>query len=221
MKPVIIVNFKTYRKATGKAALKMAIMHDKVAMKTGVRIMIAVQNQDLSVISKSVSIPVMAEHADAVKYGAHTGKVLPENLKANGAWGVLVNHAEDRITDSELKKVVKRCSEAGLKTVICTGDMKKLSGIIRMKPYAIAYEEPELIGTGRAISKMKPESVRMFAQRVRKSGRSLPLCGAGISGAKDLKAAIDLGTTGVLVSSAITKAKDPEKRLMEFASALN
>jgi len=46
------------------------------------------------------------------------------------------------------------------------------------------------------------------------------LCGAGISKGEDVHAALKLGTKGVLVASAIVKAKDPYTVLLEFAEAV-
>lgn len=45
------------------------------------------------------------------------------------------------------------------------------------------------------------------------------LTGAGISSAEDVEAAIKLGTAGVLVASAIMKAKDPAKVIRDMAEA--
>ncbi|MEM2175414.1 MAG: triose-phosphate isomerase, partial [Candidatus Micrarchaeia archaeon] len=42
------------------------------------------------------------------------------------------------------------------------------------------------------------------------------ICGAGISKGEDVKKAMELGTVGVLVSSAIVKSKNPEKVLREM-----
>ena len=46
------------------------------------------------------------------------------------------------------------------------------------------------------------------------------LCGAGISHGDDVKAALKLGTQGVLVASGIVKAKDPYMIMREFAEAM-
>ena len=46
------------------------------------------------------------------------------------------------------------------------------------------------------------------------------LTGAGITHGEDAAAAIRLGTVGVLVASAVMKAKDPEQKLRELAEAM-
>ncbi len=44
-------------------------------------------------------------------------------------------------------------------------------------------------------------------------GIGLGLCGAGISKGEDVKAALELGTVGVLLASGVVKAKDPKAAL--------
>jgi triosephosphate isomerase len=46
------------------------------------------------------------------------------------------------------------------------------------------------------------------------------LCGAGLTVGEDVRAALKLGTQGVLVASGIVKAKDPYKALLDFAEAI-
>ena len=42
------------------------------------------------------------------------------------------------------------------------------------------------------------------------------LCGAGISKGEDLRAALDLGSQGVLLASGIVKASDPKAALEDL-----
>jgi triosephosphate isomerase len=44
------------------------------------------------------------------------------------------------------------------------------------------------------------------------------LCGAGITTGEDLRAALDLGSEGVLLASGIIKAKDQRQALEELVS---
>jgi len=229
MKPIIIVNFKAYKQATGDKALILAKIHDNVAMKTKSRIMVAVQNTDLFRVSKAVSIPVLAQHADPVEFGAHTGSDLPEDLKQNGAWGVLINHSEDRMKLHEIKNTIARCKEARLKTLVCAETISKAYDITKMKPNFLAFEDPVLIGTGNSVSKAKPLSVCKFADMVKKANKTnsrankkstnkkqpktISLCGAGITSREDIEKAMELGMQGVLLASAVATARNPEKIL--------
>jgi len=60
------------------------------------------------------------------------------------------------------------------------------------------------------VSKANPEVV---TGAVKAASGVKVLCGAGISKGEDVKAAIDLGTDGVLLASGVTKADNPETAL--------
>jgi triosephosphate isomerase len=85
----------------------------------------------------------------------------------------------------------------------------------------IAIEPPDLIGTGIAVSKARPE---LITEAVSIVGRVNPelwtLCGAGVTTAEDVTKAIELGTRGVLVASSIVKAKNPKATIQAMAEAL-
>jgi triosephosphate isomerase len=84
----------------------------------------------------------------------------------------------------------------------------------------VSFEPPELIGTGIAVSKAQPEVVTNTVKLVREVNAEVTiLCGAGISHGEDVAVALKLGTQGVLVASAIVKAKDQYSILREFAEA--
>ena len=213
MKPIIITNFKTFKEATGKNAVRLAKMHEKIMKKAN--IFVAVQAADIYRVSKNTKVRVIAQHVDYEEYGKHTGKILPEDLKDDGAVGSLINHAEDRISLSKIKKTISRCKKLKLKTIVCVESVEKAKKIAKFKPDYIAFEYPKLIGTLNSISKVKPDEVRKFAQIINKT-KSIPLCGAGIANNEDFRLSLKLGTKGVLLATAITKAKNPGKALKEL-----
>ena len=67
------------------------------------------------------------------------------------------------------------------------------------------------------VSTAKPSQITDFVKRV--TPRVRRLVGAGISNAGDVKKALELGADGWGVSSAFTKAKDPERILTELVAA--
>jgi triosephosphate isomerase len=90
-----------------------------------------------------------------------------------------------------------------------------------MGPEFLAIEPPELIGSGRAVSKARPELITETAAALAKAGYSgRLLCGAGIVSGDDVSAAIRLGTQGILVASSVVKAQDPHAKLRELGSAM-
>jgi len=224
MKPLIITNFKTSKEATGENALKLARAHEQAAKSKGADVIIAVQNADIyRIVSAGVSIPVFAQHADPVEYGSHTGSQLPEALKAAGASGVVINHAERKLPNDEVIKIVARCKQSGLKALVCVETLEKVPVLLKSNPDYLAFEVPELIGTLKSLSRLQPHSVRKFAEIVDKYNKTVhtkvvPLCGAGVADGADVAKALELGTRGVLVATAIVGAHDPKKMIEEMAS---
>lgn len=217
MKPLILINFKTYKQATGKNAVRLAKICETISKKKKIRIMIAVQAADISPVARKASIPVLAQHVDYFEQDRHTGFVIPEDIKQEGAYGTLLNHSEHRIPLKKIKKTIERCRKNKLKTVVCAASVTEARKIARLKPEVIMFEDPRLVSTGKSITKMKPSSVKEFTEMLKKiRSRSIPLCGAGISNKEDVKLALQLGCKGVGISSAIVKSKNPGKKMLEL-----
>ena len=219
--PIILVNFKTYSEATGENALNLAEAAERACLETGICVGVAPQFADIALISREVEIPVFAQHIDPIKPGSHTGHILPEDIKAAGAIGTLVNHSERRLKLADIDAIVTRAREVNLTTVVCSNNAAVSAAAATLDPDMIAVEPPELIGTGISVSKAKPGVVTSTIESVRKVNEKVViLCGAGITNGDDAAAALKLGTKGVLVASGIVKAKNPYKVMLEFAEAM-
>lgn len=214
--PVMVVNFKTYQTAIGENAVKLARICEGVSKVGGVNIMIAVQAIDIYRVSQEVSIPVLAQHIDPIGYGKYTGSVLPEGVKEAGAMGTLLNHSEKPLGMDTLKDSIRRAREIGLVSIVCASDDKIAGKVAEMKPDIISIEPPELVGTGIAVSEVKPGIVTKSLENVKKVNDIPVLCGAGIRKAQDIKKSLELGAKGILIASGVTKAEDPEKYLTEL-----
>ncbi|MEQ9715012.1 MAG: triose-phosphate isomerase [Candidatus Asgardarchaeum sp.] len=216
--PAIIVNFKVYEQSIGKRGLKIAKDAEKVYKETGVTIGVAPQYVDIRLISENVEIPVFAQHADSLKPGAGTGYVLLEAVKDAGAIGVILNHSEHRLKTADLDETIKRAKDLKLITLVCSNNPEVSAAVAALRPTIVAVEPPELIGTGIPVSKAKPEVITNTVALVRSVNKEVHiLTGAGISKGDDVKAAIKLGTEGVLLASGVVKAKDPYSVLKEMA----
>lgn len=212
--PTILVNFKTYEKATGNKAFELAKICEKVARDTGKNISIAVQSTDIKPITDTVSIPVLGQHIDPIDYGSNTGFILPEAVKEAGASGTLINHSEHQVDN--IKDRVKKAKDIGLSTVVCADTADKGKEIESYKPDSIAIEPPELIGGKVSVSSAKPELVKEAVDKI-----NLPvLVGAGVHTKEDVKKAIELGAKGVLLASGVTKANNPEEVLKELCEGI-
>jgi triosephosphate isomerase len=116
--------------------------------------------------------------------------------------------------------VIKRLKENGLIPLLCADTVDTTRAGAALYPDILAVEPPELIGTGIPVSKAKPEIVVGAVDVVKKINPSIHiLCGAGISAGEDVAKAIELGTEGVLLSSAYVKAKNPKSILSSMAES--
>jgi len=218
--PMIIVNFKTYLESTGQRALTLAKQAEKAAKETGACIIVAPQFADIAKIASTVEIPVFAQHIDPIKPGNCTGHILSEAVKEAGAVGTLINHSERQLKLSEIDAIIALTREKGLISCVCANNPSVSAATAAMGPNIVSIEPPELIGTGIAVSKAKPEVVTNTVRLVHKVDPNMTiLCGAGISQREDVAVALKLGTRGVLVASGIVKANDPYTVLRAFADA--
>jgi triosephosphate isomerase len=218
--PVILVNFKTYSEATGRRAVDLAKKAEKVNKETGVCICLAPQFADIARVAEAVELPVFAQHIDPIKPGNSTGHVLAESIREAGGVGTLINHSERQIKLSDIDAVIKLAREENLVSCVCANNPSVSAATAALSPDIISIEPPELIGTGIAVSKAQPEIVTKTVELVHAiNGEATILCGAGISHGEDVSVALKLGTRGVLVASAVVKAKDQYMILREFADA--
>jgi triosephosphate isomerase len=219
--PVIVINYKVYNTSFGNSALSIAKAAEEVSTNTGVNIIVAPPATEIRTLASNVSIPVYAQHVDPVDLGAYTGHIPPEAVKEAGAKGFIINHSERRIRVDEIARLVIKARNLGLNTLVCADTPEVAAALAVLNPDMIAIEPPELIGTGIAVSKAKPEIILSTVSRIRSVNNDvIILTGAGISTPEDVVKALELGTSGVLVSSAIMKAKDPKKIISEMAEAV-
>ena len=198
-KPTIIINLKTYQQ--GKNAIELAKKISKVDKK----IIIGVQPGDIYEAVRAVKNPVYSQHVDYFKPGRQTGYIIPESVKKDKAKGSFLNHSEHKVSFLSLKKTMKRCKNIRLKTVVFASSLREAKKIKKLKPDYLIIEPPELVAGKKSISKNKPELIKKIAKKLKYKF----LVGAGIKTNEDVKIAMKLGASGIALSSAITKAKNP------------
>ena len=203
---IVVINFKTYKQ--GKKAIELAKKIEKIDKK----IILGVQAGDICEINKAVKNPIYAQHVDYKKKGRATGFILPESIKSDKAKGTFLNHSEHKLSFRILKKTMKRCKKLGLKTIVFAANLKEAKKIKKLKPDYLIIEPPELVGGKKSVSKEKPELI----ENIKKKLKMKFIVGAGIKTNEDVKIAIKLGASGIAISSAITKAKNPGKVLKEL-----
>ena len=216
---LIVLNFKTYRESTGEEALRLAKICEDISKDYSVQMVVVPQVADIHAISMAVKVPVYAQHVDGVGYGGFTGHVTAASLKAAGASGSLINHSERRLKLAEIEASILACRSLGLKTIVCTNNVATTRAAATLQPDMVAVEPPELIGSGIPVSKADPEVVRGSVDAVKDIAPGVGvLCGAGITHGEDLRAALELGSQGVLLASGIIKAKNQRKALEDLVA---
>lgn len=217
---MFVINCKNYEEIAGDKIIKFVKIAEKISKKYKVKIAISPPQHLVGLVANS-SIPILAQHIDVSKVGSTTGFIIPELLKKSKVKGSLINHSEHRITSNEIEKLVLKLKELKMISILCVKDIAEVKKYVKLNPDYIAIEPPELIGSGKAVSKEKPELIAKAASIVNNSkNKTKLLCGAGIVSGEDVAKAIELGSKGILVASGIIKAKDWNKVISEFAKAL-
>ena len=217
---MFIINCKNYDEISGGKIITLAKISQRISKKYKIPIAIAPPHHLISLITK-FNVIVLTQHLDDKKVGSTTGFMIPEIVKKSKINGSLINHSEHRISEKEIRNLIKRLKRLKLKTVLCVKNVNESKKYAKLNPTFIAIEPPELIGTGRAISTERPQLITKAVDGVKSAKNSTKLlCGAGIVSGKDVTRAKELGSKGILVASGIVKAKNWEKIIEEFSRAL-
>jgi triosephosphate isomerase len=107
-----------------------------------------------------------------------------------------------------------------MSSVVCAQTAQEVAELADLSPNFIAVEPPELIGSGKAVSKVNPSIIIDSLQALAKNSMSTKMiCGAGITDKTDVISALELGAEGILVASSVVKAKSWSEKLYDLASA--
>jgi len=216
--PIILINYKAYENSYGEKGMEISKKIEKVSKEYGVPIIVSVPATMIHRLSKETELIVYAQHVDGLDHGAKTGSILPEMVKDAGGKGSLLNHSERRVRLDEIHDAIIRMRRLGLESVVCVDRYELVHSMGILNPDAILIEPPELIGSGVAVSKAKPEVITRAVDEIRKVKGVYLIAGAGITSGEDVYKAIELGADGIGVASAVMKAKDPEKVVSDFVS---
>jgi triosephosphate isomerase len=216
---MFVINCKNYEEISGDKIIQFVKTAQKISKRHKIKIAIAPPQHLIGLVSKS-GIPILAQHIDVSKVGSTTGFIVPELLKKSKVAGSIINHSEHRISSKEISLLVAKLKELKMISILCVKDVAETKKYSKLNPDYIAIEPPELIGSGKAVSKEKPELITKAVKAVDSAKNNTKLlCGAGIVSGEDVSAAIGLGSKGILVASGIIKAKNWSKIIEEFAKA--
>ncbi len=192
----------------GETLLNIAKGLDELAEKYDVDVVLDVPDTEIFNIAKNVKrVHVYSQHMDSLPIGKGMGKSLPEALKAAGAVGVMLNHAERKLTLEEIELAIKRADEVGLATMVCADSIEEVKAIAKLGPNILVAEPTELIGTGKPADKEYVDAVIKAIKEINPD--ILPFPSAGISKGQDCYNIIKAGSSASGCSSAIAKAENP------------
>ncbi len=218
----LIVNFKNYPEVLGDGSVRLALAIRRVSETVKVEAIAAPPTPMISLVASKAKVQVYSQDVASTRGDRTTGEVLPEAVRAAGASGTILNHSESRKAPAELQKLVPRLLSMGMGVCLCAQTSSEASKLALLGPRYIAVEPPELIGSGVAVSKAKPELIERTVAAVRRTGfGGKVLCGAGIVSGEDVSKAVELGADGVLVASSVVKAGDWESKVRELARSLS
>ena len=133
----------------GDQVLDLARIADEAAKKYDVRVIYTTPYANIEKVAASVkNIHVFAPHMDDIPVGRGLACVLGESIKAAGAVGVMLNHAEKKLTLDEVKLAIERADEVGLATIVCADTVEEIRQIALLGPNLIVAEPTDLIGPG-------------------------------------------------------------------------
>jgi triosephosphate isomerase len=212
---MIVVNFKTYREATGYKAINLARICKRVQEDTGVRIIAVPQVADLRNCVET-GADCWVQHVDPVEQGKNTGWITREDVEEAGAMGTLLNHSEHKLELEVLGRTMAVVGGLAFESCVCAAGPDEAVKVAELIPDYIAYEPPEFIGSkDKSVSTERPEII----EQVVKSVTFPVLVGAGIHNAEDVKVALKLGAKGVLLATDVVLSEVPEKELRDLAMA--
>lgn len=203
----------------GEEMLRLAKVIDKAAEKYDVDIIVTPQYTDIPMLAANTKrIHIYAQHMDYLPVGRGLGSVLPEAVKAAGAVGVMLNHAEKPLTMDAIEKTIRRADEVGLATIVCANTIEDVKAIAKLSPNLIVAEPTELIGTGKTSDSNYMLRTIEIVQEINPD--IMVLQGAGISNGQDVYNTIKTGAMATGSTSGIIKAADPYAMVDEMISAL-
>ena len=190
-----------------------------MAEKYDVDVILDVPDTEIFNIAQNTKrIHVYSQHMDSLQVGKGMGRTLPEALKAAGAVGVMLNHAEHKLTLDEIKAAIARADEVGLATMVCADSVDEVREIAALGPNILVAEPTELIGTGKPADKEYVDEVIRVIREVNPEIKPFP--SAGISKGEDCYNIIKAGSSASGCSSAIAKAEKPLALAEEMIAAV-
>jgi len=220
-KPLFELGVKAY--LYGERAVALARVMDRLGAQYGVTTVFTPQIVDIQRIAEATEhLLVFAPHLDPVGIGRGSGTVLAEAIKEAGAAGVLLNHAERRVTMSHIAGAIRRADEVGLLSMVCADSPEEAAALAQLGPNMIMAEPPELIGGSKSVAEVQREFILRTLEAVRRIDPEIIIFNsAGIRTGEDAAAVIRFGADGTGSTSGVLTAENPAGKLEEMIKAVS
>jgi triosephosphate isomerase (TIM) len=217
---LFVINFKNYLEISADKTITLALAAQKAAKNLNLEIVIAPPQPSIAIVMQNVDIPVFCQHVDDADIGQSTGFFIPELARSYGASGSIINHSEHRLSYVTISNLVQRLKQLDMTSVVCAQTPNEVAELAKLNPDFIAIEPPELIGSGKAVSRESPKIIKdSIKSSTQNSKYTKLICGAGIVDQSDVTAALQLGVEGILVASGIIKSTSWYEKILELGSA--
>lgn len=215
--PFFEIGIKNY--LYGDDVLKLALIADQVSKKYDVDIIFTTPIQEIRRVAENTeNIFVFAPYMDIIGVGRGIGEILPEGIKAAGAEGVMLNHAEKPVDIGTMKKAIDRSKEVGLISIVCADSIAEAKAIANLNPDILVAEPSDLIGTGKASDmgyvKESIEAVKSVNPDI------LILLAAGISNGSDVYNVVAAGADATGSTSGLILAESWEDMADEMIGSV-
>jgi len=215
--PFLYLNSKAY--LYGEELFEIARAADEQAKKFGINILLSPQPTGITDLAAAAGeLIIFAQHIDPIEKGRGHGALLPEAVKAAGAEGVVLNHAEKPLELSVLSRTVARARALGLLTVIAAGSAREAAAAASLAPDMVMAEPAELIGSGKTSSSGYISETLKSVKQVDPAIKVIQ--GAGISTYEDAARIIKAGADGVGTASGVFQADKPIQIIEELVQGI-
>ena len=160
---------------------------------------------------------LFAQGMDPDPMGDGMGRTFAESIVDAGGAGVMLNHDSNRLGPELLERTVHRAQECGLGTIVCADTEDDVEAFAPLRPSAILFEPPALIGTA---GTARRTWIGPIDERVRRSTPGVLMMHAGgVAGPDVARAIMAAGADATGSTSGVLGAPDPLAAAREFIAA--
>ncbi|ELY52522.1 triose-phosphate isomerase [Natronolimnohabitans innermongolicus] len=218
--PYFLVNYKTATETVGEDGVAFTRTIDRVARETETRFAVAPQPTDIRLVASTTDLPIVAQFATR-REDAALGTPTLEAVAAAGADAVFVNHPQNEATFADVPRLLERCSELGLESIVCVNSREQTRAALTYDPDCLLFERPADIASEAGLIRTHPERIASFVETVEAAAPATrTFVGGGVRTADDVERAFDCGVDATGAASAALEADDREAWLRSIANAV-